>query len=47
MERMEHMTTSNERIASTGALAKDDSLLYAGMDEELAVIGKDGAHDDQ
>ncbi len=32
---------------SSFAKAKDDSLLYAGMDEELAVIGKDGAHDDQ
>lgn len=32
---------------SSFAKAKDDSLLHAGMDEELAVIGKDGAHDDQ
>lgn len=37
----------NRARFSSFALAKDGSLLHAGMDEELAVIGKDGAHDDQ
>ncbi len=49
MKMLKNTENFDEKRArfSSFAKAKDDSLLHAGMDEELAVIGKDGAHDDQ